>query len=356
MKLHPTLALVFLLSLFSCKDTQVKIKPERRIWVESIYASSKIEALNQYAHHAEVNGRLLRYAVNEGDTVNSGDLIAVLEGIDPETRLRIAKFQREYALSSANTLKEIEMQIGSAQELALQDSIDFFRQKRLQSKGIGSQQQMENRRLKYEQSKRALLGQKLRLKTLTGEIQAQLKQAEQNVAMAQKQRDAYYIYAVRSGRVYELKAVSGELLSPQQSIALIGDAHKFQVNMEIDERDISRIRVGQEAVVKLDAYPNTFRAQIVHITPRLDLQTQTFHAEAFFKESHPKFYPGLTAESNIILQEKSNVLVLPAAAVQEGDFVETSQGRVPLKIGLRNAQYAEVLSGIDENTEIFLPK
>lgn len=353
---HGFLPLLGLLFLSSCQSDSNFIKAEKRDWVESIYASSKVQALNQYAHHSDVTGRLLQYHVKEGDMVEAGDLIAEIDGVNTETRLKIAKSQREQALSGKSRIDELRYQIILSKNILVQDSADFYRQKRLYTSGVGNKVQLEQRELKYIQSKTQLASLQTRYKSLQNEINAQLKQSEQNVELAQNQSNAYRIYALRKGRVYELRAIEGELISPQQPIALIGDAEHFIVEMEIDERDISKIKPEQEVIVKLDAYPNTFKAKLSSVSPHLDAQTQTFHAEARFTSSHPQFYPGLTAESNIIIQKKSQVLVVPNSVLINENTVETSEGEKSIIVGLRNTQFVEVVSGIDENTEIIVPK
>ena len=351
------ITLLLWVSLFiSCQSNTESIKVEKRDWVESIYASSKVQSVNQYAHYAEVSGRLIRYHVREGDTVNAGDLIAELDGVNLETRLKIAQYQRDQVSSNQSRIQELRLQIETAQNQLNRDSSDFASQQRLFKSGIGSQSQRDLRELKYQQSKSQFLSLNLRLRSLQEEIYAQLKQSQQNVALAQNQRDAYRIYAIRRGRIYELRTKTGEMVSLQQPIALIGDVQQFLVEMEIDERDISKIKEGQEVIVKLDAYKETFKARISSISPYLDAQTQTFHAEARFEGLHPTFYPGLTAESNIILQKKNQVWVVPLKALIENQYIETSQGKKKVTTGLRNAQFVEITSGIDTEIEIILPQ
>jgi len=356
MHLSKVAVIAGMLLLHSCgSDTEI-VKVQKRDWVESIYASSKVQSVNQYAQYPEVAGRLVRYHVQEGDTINAGQLIAELDGVDFETRLKIAESQEAQISAGRLKIKELELQITTAELQFQKDSIDYFRQKRLyESNGVGSLSTLETRRLKYKQSSGQLKGLNTKFKALKEELSAQTKQSAQNVKLAKSQLNSYKIYAYQTGRIYELSTHVGEIVSPQKPIALIGDRDKFLVEMEIDERDISRIRIGQEVVVKLDAYPNSFRAEISKISPYLDPGTQTFHAEAYFKGTHEIFYPGLTAESNIILQTKKSVLVIPVGALTNDSTVQTTSGEARIKIGLRNTQFVEVLSGIDENTEILIP-
>ena len=352
-KIAPIVAILF---LHSCGPDTESVKVEKRDWVESIYASSKVQSANQYAQYPEVAGRLVRYHVQEGDTVKAGQLIAELDGVDLGTRLKIAQAQEAQIAASRLKIRELELQITTTEFLYKKDSIDYFRQKRLyETRGVGSLSALETRQLKFKQSTGQLMGLKTRLKALKEEINAQSKQSSQNVELAKSQLRSYQIYAYQSGRIYEMSINAGELVSPQRPIALIGDVNKFLVEMEIDERDISRIKIGQEVVVKLDAYPNTIRAEISRISPNLDPGTQTFHAEAVFIGEHDPLYPGLTAESNIILKTRKETLVIPVEALTSDSTINTTTGEKTIKTGLRNTQYIEVLSGIDENTEILIP-
>lgn len=352
---HALLYLVIGIAIVSgCTDKAHTIRPQKRDWVESVYASSKISSLHQYEHRPEITGRLLKYTVQEGDTVNAGDLIAIIDGVGAEIRVSLAKEQKKQAESAQGRIRELKALINQNRVSYEQDSLDYHRQVRLFNSGIGSQSQLEVRKLKMQQSRTQLQSLLQRFQALSGEITAQLKQANHNLSLAQEQRNAYYIYAFNRGCVYELMSEPGELVSPQQPIALIGDPSSFLVELEIDERDITKIKSNQMVIVKLDAYEKTYKAIITRISKRLDPKTQTFHAEARFTETHPRFYPGLTAESNIIIQEKKGVMVIPVASLKAANLIETSQGDVQITTGLRNSQWVEVTSGIDLNTEIVM--
>lgn len=62
----------------SCQSNTERVIAEKKDWVKSIYASSKAQSVSQYTHYVEVSGRLLRYYVREGDTINAVDLMAKL--------------------------------------------------------------------------------------------------------------------------------------------------------------------------------------------------------------------------------------------------------------------------------------
>jgi RND family efflux transporter MFP subunit len=342
--------------LQSCGAGDEVVYPQKRDWVESVYASSRIEATDQYQLFPELSGRLLEYRVKVGDLVQSGDLIAVLDGVIFEDRLHVAEAQKALAQTGKWRLEELKTQGQQAKAAWIHDSLNFERQDRLFSKGIGSRTTWENTRLKWIQSKYQYESHLYRYQSFSEEVKAQLRQAEQNVHLAKNQLNLYHLYAIRSGKIYELNTEIGELVHPQQGVALIGAPDKFLVEMEIDERDITKIKEGQEVVVKLDAFPKTYRARVHQISQNLDVQTQTFHAQAIFTESLPPFFPGLTAESNIVLQQKRGVMVIPRRALIHGNKVLTKQGEKQIRIGLKNTQWVEVLEGIRENEELIISK
>jgi HlyD family secretion protein len=78
--------------------------------------------------------------------------------------------------------------------------------------------------------------------------------------------------------------------------------------------------------------------------------------EARFNDRPPRLYPNITAEANIILERKQRALTIPASYVLEGDSVLTAPDvRIAVRLGLRDLERVEVLSGIDSTTVLYRP-
>ena len=126
--------------------------------------------------------------------------------------------------------------------------------------------------------------------------------------------------------------------------------------MKIDEVDIARIKTGQKALITLDAYERqVFEAEITRIYPQKDKRTQTFEVEAEFKNPPAVLYAGLSGEANVVLNQKDDILLIPREYLIEGDHVNTPDGMVPVKIGMKNLEFVEIISGIDTSTILLKP-
>jgi multidrug efflux pump subunit AcrA (membrane-fusion protein) len=156
--------------------------------------------------------------------------------------------------------------------------------------------------------------------------------------------------------VYDLLVEPGELATPQQPVAVIGSATDLYLELEVDERDIARVKVGQEVTVALELYEEVFPAMVTRIVPLMDARTRTFTVEARFTMLPPQLYPNLTVEANIILERKARALTIPASYLLPGDTVLTGTGqRTAVRVGLRDLERVEVLSGIDSTTVLYRP-
>lgn len=347
---------LMLMVAVGCQSQEKTIKPTRKNIIESVYASSKILAKDQYEHRIQATGRLIDYLVDEGDEVDAGDIIAKLKGVEAKVNLQNAQIQLQNALSNRKQLDELALQLETAKARFLQDSINYSRQKRLFSNGIGSMSQLEQVEFQLASSRNQFRALGKRFSYNEDQVSSAIRQAQLNIDLAKENSSHFVVTALRKGRVYRLPAKIGELVSPQQVFALIGDENSFIVEMEIDERDIPKIKEGLKVIVKMDAYPDTYEAVISKIIPTLDPKTQTFKAEATFKSSHPDLYPGLAAESNIVLNTRDNVLVIPRNTIDEENQVITVQGLKKVKTGISNSEWVEVLSGIAEGDEIIVPE
>ena len=148
--------IVIVLLLFSCGEPEEKILPQRIRLTESVYASATIQPDSLYQVYAAVSGILDRNLVDEGDLVLKGTPLLQIINNAPKlntenARLSMQLAQENYNGSSA-ILKGLEDEIRAATLSFQNDSINFYRQKRLWEQQIGSKVEFDNRKLAYELS------------------------------------------------------------------------------------------------------------------------------------------------------------------------------------------------------------
>ena len=94
-----------------------------------------------------------------------------------------------------------------------------------------------------------------------------------------------------------------------EPLASVGNDSIFSIEMRVDEVKIVKLKMGQKALITLDAYRlEVFTARIRKIYPRKDERSQTFKVESLFDSPPEILYPGLAGEGNIVIAEKENAL------------------------------------------------
>lgn len=351
---------IAMLLLASCNKREQGIKPAYSALTESVYASVTVQPEGLYSVYAAVPGILDSLWVIEGDTVSSGQLIAKMVAEAPELLRENASLNVDLAAEKlqgrANTLATLQQEIGIARDQLRLDSLNFVRQQNLWEQRIGSQVEFENRKLRYEQAVNNLAILEQRYSQTRTELNNAYARSKNALAQAETKLQEHRILARISGKVYALLKEEGEFVLNQEVIAQIGSKDSFIIEMAVDEVDVARLKLGQQAIVVLDAYGDqVFEAVVSTIYPKKDERSQTFKVEARFINAPAVLYAGLSGEANILIQTKERALVIPLAYLGADNTVRTDTGMVPVSAGLRNIQQVEILSGLDSSTVIYKP-
>ncbi|WP_185781679.1 efflux RND transporter periplasmic adaptor subunit [Croceivirga lutea] len=352
---------LFIVFLVSCGNAEESIYPTRTRLVESVYASATIQPDSLYQVHSAVAGILDKIYVEEGDTISKGAPLFQIINTTPKLNTENAKLALQLAQENfsgnAAVLSSLEDEIKTALLSLTNDSLNFYRQKRLWDQQIGSKTQFENQKLAYEISQNNLKLLKSKYERTKNELSTQIKQARNNYLTSQVNTQDFTVTSKISGKVYAINRNPGELVSTLEPIAIMGSANQFIIQLLVDEVDIVRIRKGQKTLLVLDAYVNqVFRATVHKIYPKKDERSQTFTVEAVFDNPPKILYPGLAGEGNIIVAEKESVLTIPKTYIIGGTQVKTENGLVEVQLGLQDLESVEIVAGIDENTKILKPK
>lgn len=347
-------------AVFSCKNIEEPIQAEIITFTESVYASLSIQPDQLYNVHAAVNGIIKEVLVKEGDIIQRQSPLIEINKTNPETNLQNAKLAMDLAKRNyegrANLLNELKDEIAIAKLRLKNDSANFAKQRNLWAKNIGTQNTYEAKELAFLTSRSSYELLVNRLTRTEQDLLTRWQEAQNNYRNAQSNAADYTIQSRINGLVYEVLKEPGEMVSPQEPIALIGSASEFIIEMDIDEVDITRIENGQRVAVSLEAYPDqVFDAFISRIYPSKNMMNQTFRVEASFITPPEKLFAGLSGEANIIIEVKENALVIPRAYLSNDNKVKTEEGMVQVEIGLKSLDKVEILSGIETTTNLYLP-
>jgi HlyD family secretion protein len=350
--------IVLLFLITSCGEERKSTKVKERDLVESVYSSVNIEPQILYVVNSATPGYIQEIFKNAGDQVIVGEPVISIQDDPTKLQLDNARLYTEQAQrnlkSDFSALEDVKLEISNLSLKRKNDSLNFTRVKTLTLKDLATTQELEQAELLFQTSKSAHVGAVKRYKRMRKDLETAVKQAQNNMKTSLSRSADLVIESKLEGAVYQVLKERGEYVMMQEPIALIGSNREFKIKLMVDESDISRLKIGQKVVVKLEAYKDkVFEAQVSKIHPRLDSRTQTFEVEGIFTQQPEKLFLGLTGEANIVTGIKKDVLTIPLEYLQEGDYVETDEGRIKVKVGSRNLSFVEILSGLSKDQKIY---
>jgi HlyD family secretion protein len=355
-----SLKLSLLVLLFSsCGDKQENTKPIQETITELVYASGIVKSKNQYKVFSLANGLIDRLLVNEGDVVKKGDGIIRLINTTAELNADNAKLSADYAsiTTNAEKLDEQRISIELAKTKLENDNLLLQKQENLWAQQVGTQNDLLQKQLTSKTSANSYHTAQLRYRELQKQINFQSKQAQKNVELSQKIKNDYTIKSDVDGKVYQLPMRKGEMVNTLNPVAVIGDDSDFLLELQVDEYDINRVKLGQKIALSMDSYKGqVFECLVTKINPIMNEKIKSFTIEANFVKLPQTLYPFLTCEANIIIQQKQNAITIPRSYLMEGYFVMLEkEKKVKVKTGLKDYQKVEIVSGITKNDIIFKP-
>jgi len=196
----------------------------------------------------------------------------------------------------------------------------------------------------------------------------EIKRKEREVAekrlalkLAKKKLEDTVIKAPFSGIVSEVYVEKGEVIagvgaSSSNKILRLIDTSRLFVEVNVDEVDISKVKLEQQANIKVDAYPDEiFSGKVVSIAHEAAISEGlvVVKVKIELKKASPKLKPGFTASADIIVGEAKNVVILPVEEVRERGgryFVTVLQDGEPVprevEVGVSDGTYVEIKRGL----------
>jgi len=345
--------------LIGCKDKREKTSPVVKTITESVYASGSVKSNQQYQILAGVNGKIEKIFVVEGEEVEAGTKLFSMRNDIQQYSENNAKLNAENASLNTNQsrLVEAEQQVNWQFNKMKLDSSLYQRQLALYKQQVGTQVELEQKELNYQNAKTAYLSAKVRRDELAKLIKLQAKQSANNLKITQQQVSDFEVKSLFKGTIYQINKKVGEVVTAQTPIGLIGDSRLFTLEMQVDENDIFKIGLNQDVLITMDSYKGkVFKAIINRISPIMNDKNKTFLVEAAFTDGPPKVYPNITFEANILVQRKENALLIPRNYLLNDSLVLKENGeQVSVQTGLKDLQMVEILSGISASDVLVKP-
>jgi HlyD family secretion protein len=290
-----------------------------------------------------IDGLVAAIPARKGAGVKKGDVLLRLDDVEHRAR-------RNLTARSVEAARAVERE---AQLSAEQADRDLRRVEGLAERGLASDQELDDARTAAQVTE----AQSLAASSKTQEAEAALAAAEATLAKT-------VMVAPFDGVVLDVTTEVGEWISPSPPGVLIPpvveviDPAALYVTSPMDEADVALIRVGLPVRIALDAFPaRSFAGSLVYVPAFVETrqeQNRVLVVEADFAERPlpENLLAGLSADIEVILDAREDVLRVPTYALLEGNRALVVRGNVlqaaEVEIGLRNWDFTEIRSGLAE--------
>lgn len=315
------------------------VKAERGSLPGVITASGELEAIRRVNVSPKRQGRLETLDVDEGDTVQKGQVLARMDSGDFRDRL--------------DELRALERQARADFE---EKRADYQRNQRLENSGAISTSDLDGFRYSYLSSKAALAA------------------ARERIQQRQVEGEELLIRAPFSGVITERFAEPGAFVTPTTTASATAGATSSsivelsegqEVAAKVPESDIGRIRIGQDATVRVDAFPDQrFAARVRDIAPRAEKVDNviSFEVELSLLNPPPKLRIGMTADVDFQTGSTAPSTLVPTMAIvtengKPGVLLvgKNDQPRFQaVELGASSGSQTAILKGIQPGTKVFI--
>ena len=354
------LSIFIIIAFFiSCSKKVEESKALAEPITESVYASGFVKSKNQYQVFSTVNGLVTEIFKQEGDLVKKGDAILQLSNEAPKLSAENAALASYLASQNVkgDKIKELQTAIDFAKSKLKLDSMMFARQKNLWASQIGSQAELEQKELTYKNSLSLYQTAIYRYNDAKKSLEVSAEQAQNQSRISSKLENDFMVRSETDGRIYSILKEKGELVNSLSPLAVIGDAASFMIELQVDEYDITKIKVGQVIYMSLDSYKGeVFEGTVTKVNQIMNERSRSFKVDANFTKAPAQLYPNLSLEANIVIQTKAKAITIPRNyLINDSMVLNKNKEQIIVRTGLKDFKKIEILSGLNEGDVILKP-
>ena len=194
---------------------------------------------------------------------------------------------------------------------------------------------------------------------------AQLEQARAGLNLARHALDVSIMKAPFAGVIASKNAEVGDVINPMMGgfgggaggVLTLMDYSRVKIDVAVSSEDIALIRKGQDALLRVGAFPGRdFRGTVHVVNLTADPQNKKFGVEAVFENPDAALRPGTFGDVVFEVQSHENALVVPQKAVLENSYVFVVENGKAVKktvtLGLQNTTMVEILDGLAEGAPV----
>lgn len=354
---HLIIGAIPVLLLFSCGKKTEETKPIRKDVIETVFASGILEAENAYELAAESDGYLKNVNFDEGDMVDKGELLAVIDNMEAQFNRQSASELYDIAKSNtsnnAPAVQQAQNTIKAAKEKLDLDLINFQRYQKLWANNSIAKIDLDNAELQYKNAESDYESALENLKQVQQQAQQELISRKATKSVNDLMTIRNNLNAVIAGKVLKLYKKAGDFVKRGETIALIGEPATIYAKVNVDEANIAKVKLGQEVSIQLNTEKNkVYKGIVKEISPAFDEASQSFICKIGFTDTLEFDIVNTQLQVNITVETTKNALLIPRNFIDYGGYVQIKgqKGKTKVETKFISNEWVQVLKGIDENT------
>lgn len=334
--------------------------------VQTVVASGRVMTPQRVSIASVITAGVVRIPVDEGQTVRRGDVLIVLDDKDIRAALAESRAAVEGAAAKLVQLRDVALPAAQQSLVQAQANLVLARQQwqraqDLTAKGFVSRSALDDARRNLDVAESQLRAAQLQVESNTPSgsdyrlAQAALTQARANVALAEARLEQTVIRAAVDGTLIARNVEPGNVAQPGKELMVLAPSGETQIVVDIDEKNLSQLRLGQKAIGSADAYPKErFEAELFYINPGIDALRGSVETKLRVPKPPAYLRQDMTVSVDIEVGRRADAVTIPSDAVYDMSsdaswVLVVVNGRAEkraVKLGLRGEGRVEVLAGI----------
>lgn len=334
--------------------------------VQTVVASGRVVSPQRVTVALQGSGRVLRVAVAEGQTVELGQLLIELDNSDARASLAQASAAVAQAQAHVRQLRELSQPLATqalaqAQATALQTRRVLMRDRDLVAQGFISQAALDDAQRAADVASSQVTSAQAQAQTNSRSgsdaalAQAALAQALAGQQLASVKLAQGQVLAPSNGVLISRDVEVGDIVQPGKALMVLAAAGQTQVLVQIDEKNLSKIALGQKALGSADAFANQrFDAVVSYINPGVDAARGSVEVKLALTQPPAYLRQDMTVSIDIETARRTAAVVVPTSTLEDADtdqpWVMVVRDKHAVKqfvaLGLRGDTRVEVLSGV----------
>lgn len=339
----------------------------RGLFLQTVVASGHVEAPYRVNIGSQITAVVAKVPVVEGQAVKAGQTLIELD--DRELRAAAAQAEGVVAQAEARMRQMREVTHPAAGQSLKQAKATLTSTQNAYDRTLKLNQDGYATRAALDEATRALDVAKAQVQSAEYQVattqpggsdyvmaETQLSQARAALASSQSRLSYTLIKAPRDGVLISRNVEAGNTVTPGTTLMVLSPEGEIQLVVQIDEKNLSLIAVGQKALGSADAYPkDTFPAEVFYINPGIDLQRASVEVKLRVPQPPGYLRQDMTISADIEVARRENAVTVSAGNIHNlsgpKPWVLKAEGgrarRTDVTLGIVSGGKAEILKGLE---------